>query len=367
MKYSLIAVSLLMMLSVFTGCSLLGIEIPKTDTSSQTSTASAESLPSSTESQSGTSTETETTSSETAETTASTATQTDPGEKTDLLIYYTDIDGYLIPVTVKVPKTYQVAAASLEKMMKNNENFLFAAEFELFPIFPEGTEIKSLTVQDGVAVIDFNENILNYSTKIEEYNIFSSIVYVLTGFSTVDSVQIKIGGVFPGEMKHGAIVDRQLARKDVMINSNKFLTAPSMLKYDIYFIKPVGNTEYLLPLSAEFPQMPAAAFPEKMLEIMIHDYSEFDIYSLIPEETKVIGSSLDDNGIMEVILSSELAGYGGGSARETGLLNQLLYTFSQIKGAERIKLTVEGSNDILPEGTEISEPFTVSKFINILD
>jgi len=352
-----------------TGCELLGITIPETTT--VIATVSHTSTSNETTGSSAVTTTSQTTSLETVtETTEGSepTTQTQlTGETMDLLIYYTDIDGYVIPVTIKVEKTFQVAAESFEHMIKNSENFLFASNYGLIPILPEGTEILSIEIEEGTAYIDFNSKILNYSTRLEEYNIFSSIVYLLTGFSSVVDVEIKIDSNSPGQLKHGTLIEKALKREDILINANKFLKDSSKQKYDIYFIRPIENREYMVPLSVEFSEISKLKVPAKMLEVMISDYEDYNLFSAIPKDTKVIETSIDETGTLEVILSKELTGYGGGSAKEIALLDQLIYTFSGIEGIKRVKLSIDQSDDILPEGTELTEPFAVSKYINILD
>jgi germination protein M len=369
MKKVYIMLAVFVVLIMMTGCELLGITIPETTTiiATVSKTSSEDEV---SESSAMTSTEQTTTSDTITETTEGSdpTTQTlQTGETMELLVYYTDIEGYVVPVTISVEKTFQVAAESFEHMIKNSENFLFASNYGLIPILPEGTEISSIEIEDGIAYIDFNSKILNYSTRLEEYNIFSSVIYLLTGFSSVDSVEIKIDGNHPGELKHGTLIDRVLKREDILINSNKFLKDNSKQKYDIYFLRLIENREYLVPLSVEFSEISKLMMPGKMLEVMISDYEDYNLFSAVPKETKVVETSIDENGTLEVILSKELTGYGGGSAKEIALLDQLLYTFSGIEGVRRVKLTIDQSDDILPEGTELTEPFAVSKYINILD
>ena len=361
----LIAVLLSFMLY---GCELLGIQAPETSKSTtqnnQTTVASQDTTVSTQPAASQTTT-TQQTQTQPSATTSMTTTTTD--EVSELVIYYTDIDGYLIPVTITVPRTYQVASESLDNMIKNSRTFSYAADYGLFPVLPEGTTVIEISIENGVATVDFNSAILNYADKTEEYNIFVSVIYVMTGFSTVDSVRIFIEGNYPGILKYDAVINRPLTRKDVMINSNKFLTGAGKNKYDVYFIRPVGNAEYLVPLSAEYNGVPVNEVPGKMIEVLLQDLTEYNLFSQIPEETKVISSSIDSNGTLEVILSQEITGYGGGSARELSLLNQLLYSFSEIEGAKRIKLTIDGAPDVLPEGTGLDEPFPVIKYINRLE
>jgi germination protein M len=252
-------------------------------------------------------------------------------------------------------------------MIKTSGNIAFAAEYDLLPILPEGTEVNELKIENGAATIDFNSSILDYADKSEEYNIFSSIVYMLTGFSTVDTVNIYIDGEYPGILDYGASINGPLSRDDVLINSNEFLSDQTKTKCDIYFVRPIENREYLVPLSVEFSDAPVSMIPEKMLGILLTDYTAYDLYSQVPEGTSVVDASIDEDGILEVILSSELVNYGGGSAREIALLNQLLYTFGGIEGVNKVKLSIDGGDDVLPEGTELTEPFTVSKYINRLD
>ena len=353
------------MVIVFCGCDLLGIKLEDPTSTSQTS-KNTQSTSQKTITTTQTSKQTETTEETTTKRETETTTQTTSNEKTDLVVYYSDSDGYVMPVTISVPKTYQVAAESLNNMVKNSMTLGFAEKFGLIPILPEGTMVKELSITNGMATIDISSDILDYSNMIEENNIFSSIIYVLTGFSSVDSVKITINGDYPGILEYGAVIDRPLSKKDVMLNSNRFLVINDKIKYDVFFVKPLRNREFLVPVSVEFNEIPTNMIPGKMMDVLLKDYTEYDLYSQVPQGTRVIKASIDENSTLEVILSSELVSYGGGSARELALMDQLLHTFAEVDGVKKIKLTIDQHEDILPEGTELTQPFSVSKYINIL-
>jgi germination protein M len=366
MRKVIIIMAVLLLLFPVSGCELLGISTGGIATTKDTT----ESLQSTSQSSDESSSVTQTSGSEiitTASSDTGETTGTGTEETSDLVVYYSDKDGYVVPVTISVRKTYQVAAESLAYMIKTSENSALVADHGLYPILPEGTVINELKIENREALVDFNSNILDYADKTEEYNIFSSVIYVLTGFSTVDTVKIYIDGEYPGILEYGASINRPYSRKDVLINANEFLADANKMKYDIYFTRPIENDEYLVPLSVEFPEVPVLMVPEKMIGILLTDYSEYDLYSQIPQGTKVVDTSIDADGTLEVVLSSEILDYGGGSAREIALLDQLLYTFSGIDGVNRIKLSIDGNDDILLEGTDLSEPFTVSKYINRID
>ena len=91
-----------------------------------------------------------------------------------LQVYYVDGKGnYLVPVTVPVPWTQGVARAALEEMI-NGPTPAQEMRYGLSSPLPPMTRV-SRTIRDGLAKVDFSEDIMSYDPE-NERNVLNSII-----------------------------------------------------------------------------------------------------------------------------------------------------------------------------------------------
>jgi len=148
-------------------------------------------------------------------------TEDDDGDYIPVTLYYQDADGYLVPATRMISRQEGIARASVNALVDSAINREQLEYYGLYPVLPAGTKILGLTIRDGTAIIDFSENILNYEDERDEVNIFSSVVYTLTEFDTVDDVIILINGYNDVELKFGSNISGKLNRDNVPLNAGK--------------------------------------------------------------------------------------------------------------------------------------------------
>lgn len=82
-------------------------------------------------------------------------------------------------------------------------------------------------------------------------------------------------------------------------------------------------------------------------------------FTEIPKNTK--GSIIsNENGIITVNFSKELGQYGGGTARVQTLLSQIVFTLTEVKGVNKVKILVSGKEGIAlgSEGFAIERPLS---------
>ena len=99
----------------------------------------------------------------------------------------------VFPVTREIPETLAVGRASINELLEGPTEE--EIEEGYFTNIPEGVEILSITVEEGVATIDFNsllEEGVGGSCRVN--SIRAQIEETLKQFSTVDSVVISIDG-----------------------------------------------------------------------------------------------------------------------------------------------------------------------------
>ncbi|HHV29246.1 GerMN domain-containing protein [Acetivibrio mesophilus] len=278
-------------------------------------------------------------------------------------VYYRDSDNQLIPITRDINKEEGIAKASLKCMIDNDLNRSALEPLGLYPVLPEGTEILGMNIKDGIATVDFNDRILNYKDEAAENNIVAGVVYCLTEFNTIDGVKILIEGMEKEKLQYGTYISSILGRDNVLINSDKINLADKLKKVDVYMFKYIKDkNEFILPISMEYIGVSKEQLPAEIIRMLATKPANERIYSQIPSGVEVLDSRIDED-LLVLDLNKEIKNYGG-TAREEGILKQILYSMKQIKDVNKIQILIEGKKGNLPEGTEISGQLLLPTEIN---
>jgi len=121
-------------------------------------------------------------------------------KRLNLAVYYvkfTDQDAYLVREVHQVPYTQGVAKAALEELIKVDPSTPGATR-----VLPAETKINGISIKDGVATVDFSEEVLqaNVGATGEALGI-QSIVNTLTEFPEIEKVSFLVGGKLDDKAK----------------------------------------------------------------------------------------------------------------------------------------------------------------------
>ena len=286
-------------------------------------------------------------------------------------IYYQDIEGFVIPVTRRIPKQLSVAKSAVNGLINTPLNRESMSYYGLIPIIPMGTEF-TINLKENTAIIDFNDKVLDYNSKKAEHNIVTSIVYTLTQFDSIDRVKILINGYEKSMLKYGTDISKILSREDVLINPLKLERINlqnEMKKIDVYLLKSVRGTQsdeskevFLIPVSLEINDMGRNEMVSYIMNYLSTYEDETKLYSAVDQAIKLIDSKID-NDLLTLDLSVDIGKYGG-TFDEHLLINQILYSMKQFNGVNKINFLIDGKAIGFPEGSDISTPVTFPMFIN---
>jgi len=110
-----------------------------------------------------------------------TGTETTPAETTALKVYWLR-DGKVWPALREVEDTNAVAAASLDELLAG-PTAQEEADLQFTTAIPEGTQVESIEVEDGVARIEL-------SAELPEEPL-AQVVYTASQFPSVESVEVE--------------------------------------------------------------------------------------------------------------------------------------------------------------------------------
>jgi germination protein M len=121
----------------------------------------------------------------------------------------------LVPVLREIPKTPAVGAAAMAALIAGPMGDELEGRPAMYTTIPDGTRFLGLTIDGGVATVNLSKEFDTGGGSASVLGRLAQVVYTLTQFPTVKSVQFELDGepatVFSGE---GVLVDRPVGRDD---------------------------------------------------------------------------------------------------------------------------------------------------------
>lgn len=136
----------------------------------------------------------------------------------ETLLYYRDDKGFIIPVMRRIPREEGIGKTAIKLLIDEPSLRDDLAMVGLLPVLPAGTKVMAMSINEGLAQVDFNENILSYENATDEKAIVQSIVYTLTEFETIDKVQLLVEGKKMKKLPHGTKIKEPLQRENINLS-----------------------------------------------------------------------------------------------------------------------------------------------------
>ncbi len=285
-----------------------------------------------------------------------------------MTLYYRDKDGLLIPVTRNVTKQEGMAKAAVSGLVDEAVTREQLDYYGLYPVLPQGTKIKGMTIKNGSAVIDFSKEFMELANKQDEVLAVTAIVYTLTGFKTISDVSIRVEGRTINTLNNGTDISGVKSRDNTFINSNEAQLKDGFIKCDLYYMT-AGNEQYnyMVPVSTLVQKVEDSQLPTALFAELGKKPGDNKVFTSIPEGTKLLSYNME-NDLAVLDFSAQLTNYNGGSEKENTLINQIYYTLNQLKGIAKAKILVDGKETTLPEGSEVAIFKTLpTTFNNVVD
>lgn len=108
-----------------------------------------------------------------------------------LTVYFASQDGmYVVPGIYTVAKNDQPLKTAVELLLAGPKTS------DVLPVFPNEVKLKSITVKDHIAYVDFNDKLIKNKVggSAGEMLLVGSLVDTLTEFTNVKKVQILVEG-----------------------------------------------------------------------------------------------------------------------------------------------------------------------------
>lgn len=277
-------------------------------------------------------------------------------QKAPVTLYFKDPDGYVAPVGLRIPAQEGIAKLSLAYMVDGGP------ASELLPhgftaLIPQGTEILAMDIHDGLATVDFSEQFTDYNPQ-DERKMLEAITWTLTGFKSVNRVQIWVEGKPLAEMpKDATPLDQPLSREIGINLEVEEGVGPALASaVTVYFQgRTDDNYTYYVPVTRLIrytEDMTRAA----ILELIDGPSTQSGLHGVLSSETEVLAVDLHDDTVV--------VNFGGGIAEAEGeasdaAVQAVILSLTEQTGLPKVQIMVDGKAGV-PVGskTEYASPVT---------
>jgi germination protein M len=287
-------------------------------------------------------------------------------EVIEMSVYFVDEKGLVVPMGIQIPKAEGIAKETLRYMTKGGPVLNQIAGTNLEPVLPNGTKVLGLSINEGVAKVDFSKEFLNNETKDQEKRMIEAVVWTLTEFPTIESVQFVVEGYLLEAMPVGGMtltepVSRTLGI-NVEVSGQANIGSPALTSQVMLYFQAVDSvgSMYYVPVTRIIPRTDnqLEAVINETLKGPIHDY----LYSAMIPTTKI--NTLDKRGSnLQIDFDDRLTTYGPGSDGEISVVQSLVLGLTELKDIEQVNITINGETPVFANEENV-QPMTRPQVIN---
>jgi len=172
------------------------------------------------------------------------------GEEAPVTLYFEDGDGHVVPLGVRIPYEPGIARKVLSWMVEGGPMDGRLPE-GFSALLPRGTEVLGMDISpDGLAVVDFSPAFADYDPA-NERKVLEAVTWALTGFDSIQAVQIWINGSPLKEMpKNGTPLDEPLTRAmGINVETDPGVQPSLAMPVTLYFPEQTDDLLYYVPVT----------------------------------------------------------------------------------------------------------------------
>jgi len=281
------------------------------------------------------------------------------------LLYFADSQKrFLVPVYRSIPYSETIIRDTLNRLLPSPEAAGLLEDQGLQYVIPEQSSIRGISLNQGLARVDFSSSFLNYVPE-DERLVLGSILCTLRQFPEIEQLQILVEGAeierFPGETSGLVPLGPECwINLEVEEGLEDYRNFSAVIVYFCY-CSPAGKTFYVpvTRILAPDEQPGAAAFRE----LLGGPRPGSGLFSEIPEGTELL--QLTNGGpLLTLNFSKQLLSYPGGKTGAENMVYQLLLTAAAIPGVEQVQIIIDGQPVNIPGELDLSAPLSPPVLIN---
>lgn len=283
------------------------------------------------------------------------------------VLYYKDDENFLVPVMRYIPKgDLGIAKTALSALIYSPEKAKDLSAAGLTPTLPMGTKINGAVIkEDGLAIIDFSKEFLNFSSaKAEELGI-KAIVYTLTEFPNIKSLEIRVEGKKIEELPQGTKTESGLKRTEINIQAVEN-PGEKLSKVVVYYHKKgSGAYSYFVPVTKVVSGFENSA--EAAMNALLEGPTDgSSLVSSFPEGTQLLGVQVK-SGMAYVNFSEQILANQGDKAAENAMIKAVTLTLKEFPEVSKTKIFVNGKIVENTDGLGSDNYLDVPVFVNFYE
>jgi germination protein M len=247
---------------------------------------------------------------------------------------------YLVPLRFSIPWEEGIARATINRLI-DGQVPREIAELGFSPLLPAGTEIRGLTVRDGLARIDFNRTMLATAAERERL-LLDGLVYTLTEFPTISRVEILVEGerisALNGGEPQGGYLDRGRGINLAVAGDVSDLTRTD--RVSIYFVHITGKKTFYVPVT-KIIKPTEDKIAAHAAELLRGPSAGSKLYSAIPRGINLDNITISGSRVT-LHLSGQLAATGGGQTAADQIQDQLALTMTEPANIREVEILADG-------------------------
>ena len=283
------------------------------------------------------------------------------------VLYYKDNENFLVPVMRYIPKgDMGIAKTALSALIYSPDKAQDLNAAGLTPTLPMGTKINGAVIKEsGLAIIDFSKEFLNFSSaKAEELGL-KAIVYTLTEFPNINSLEIRVDGKKIEEMPMGTKIESSLKRTEINLVAveNPGKKPSKVVVY--YHKKGSGAYSYFVPVTKIVSGFENSA--EAAMSALLEGPTDgSSLVSSFPEGTQLLGVQVKDS-IAYVNFSEQVLAKQGDKAAENAMMKAVTLTLKEFPEISKAKIFVNGKIVENADGLGADNYLDVPVFVNFYE
>lgn len=280
-------------------------------------------------------------------------------------LYLFDKNGFVVPQTVTVPKTVEVAKQALEYLVDGGPIT------ELLPngfraVLPAGTMINGVNLKEDTIVVDFSKEFRNYSAE-DEMKILQAITYTLTQFENIKKVKIQINGYDQTNMPvNGTPINEGTSRAGgINFDNGDIVDVMNSKAVTLYFLGQNGDNTYFVPVTRRIDKNENNSYAATVKELIKGPNALTGLYTELHDDIALLEEPTYKNGVVTLNFNESILSSLQGTALSQNILNELVFSLTEQTGVESVAIKVNGEEKVLNEqGSEISAPVSRPKSVN---
>ncbi len=264
---------------------------------------------------------------------------------TQVTVYYTDKNGYIVPVQTSIDWSEGIAKAVIRKMMNTPELQQQLVTMGLESLMPPEAAINGIDINDGLAKIDFTTSQLTLTSKKAEENFVQGVVLALTAFPTVEKVQFMFNGYILETLEYGTKVSEPISASDFNVVGNDSDGEETVCVY--MHGTSEENYNYFVPITMYTDANDCATALNCLMNTDVPE-----LQCSIPEDCTLESMEIIDNTLC-LFFSEEFTQLAEDKNAEAAAIKSIALTCSQYYPDTRIKVYAGDKEYVPTEGIDI--------------